>query len=98
MGYYKAAAWAKEQGGTLPTRRHADYLATTIGKEGNRDILSTLFNNTHYRALLEMWLSEPVIRDKYIKEGYPQYMGMTNGKYGDGSPAGSPYTAVSVRR
>jgi hypothetical protein len=28
MDHYAAAAWAKEQGGSLPTRKHGDYLDT----------------------------------------------------------------------
>ena len=41
MDHYKAAAWATEQGGALPTRKQGDYLTTLKGKGG---ALTELFN------------------------------------------------------
>jgi hypothetical protein len=54
MDFYKAAAWAEDQGGSLPTRKQGDYLTTLKGKGG---AFTEIFN----RGNSYVWLEEPHI-------------------------------------
>lgn len=55
MDHYKAAAWAKEQGGSLPTRKQGDYLTTLQDKGG---ALTELFNRGTTFPAGYVWLAE----------------------------------------
>lgn len=55
MDHYAAAAWASEQGGSLPTRKQGDYLDTVNGKGAFKD----LFNLTGSFPAGFVWLAEP---------------------------------------
>jgi hypothetical protein len=55
MDHFAAAAWAKEQGGSLPTRKQGGYLTTLKGKGG---AFTEIFNRGNsYPA--GVWLAEP---------------------------------------
>jgi hypothetical protein len=56
MDHYKAAAWAEEQGGALPTRKQGDYLTTLKGKGG---ALTELFKRGGSFPAGYVWLAEP---------------------------------------
>ena len=56
MDHFKAAAWATEQGGTLPTRKQGDYLTTLKGKGG---ALTEIFNRGNSFPAGYVWLAEP---------------------------------------
>jgi hypothetical protein len=56
MDHYKAAAWATEQGGTLPTRKQGDYLTTLKGKGG---ACTEIFNCGGSFPAGYVWLAEP---------------------------------------
>ena len=62
MDHYKAAAWAKEQGGSLPTRKQGDYLTTLKGKGG---AFTELFNRDNSFPAGFVWLAEP---DTYLRD------------------------------
>jgi len=61
MNHYKAAAWAEEQGGSLPTREQGDYLTTLKGKGG---ALTDLFNRGTSFPAGYVWLAEPYTYNK----------------------------------
>lgn len=56
MDHFKAAAWAKEQGGSLPTRKQGDYLTTLKGKGG---AFTEIFNRGNSFPAGYVWLAEP---------------------------------------
>ncbi len=56
MDHYAAAAWAKEQGGALPTRKQGDYLTTLKGKGG---AFTEMFNRGGSFPAGYVWLAEP---------------------------------------
>jgi hypothetical protein len=56
MDHYKAAAWAEEQGGSLPTRKQGDYLTTLKGKGG---AFTEIFNRGNSYPAGYVWLAEP---------------------------------------
>ena len=56
MVHYAAAAWAKEQGGSLPTRKQGDYLTTLKGKGG---AFTEIFNRGNSYPAGYVWLAEP---------------------------------------
>ena len=56
MDQYAAAAWAKEQGGSLPTRKQGDYLTTLKGKGG---AFTEIFNRGSSFPAGYVWLAEP---------------------------------------
>ena len=56
MDHYDAAAWAKEQGGSLPTRKQGDYLTTLKGKGG---AFTEIFNRDSSFPAGYVWLAEP---------------------------------------
>jgi hypothetical protein len=56
MDHYTAAAWAEEQGGSLPTRKQGDYL-DTIKDQG---AFKTLFNLSGSFPAGSVWLAEPL--------------------------------------
>jgi hypothetical protein len=62
MNHYKAAAWAEEQGGSLPTRKQGDYLTTLKDKGG---AFTELFNRGGSFPAGYVWLAKPnfLIRD-----------------------------------
>ena len=55
MDHYKAAAWAEEQGGSLPTRQQGEYLMTLKGKGG---AFTELFNRGGSFPAEYVWLAE----------------------------------------
>ena len=57
MDHYAAAAWAKEQGGSLPTRKQGDYLTTLKGKGG---AFTEIFNRGNSFPAGYVWLAEPL--------------------------------------
>ena len=77
MDHYKAAAWATEQGGALPTRKQGDYLTTLKGKGG---AFTEIFNRGGSFPAGFVWLAEPftLIRDlawcQRLRDG-DQYVG-----------------------
>jgi hypothetical protein len=56
MNHYNAAAWAEEQGGSLPTRKQGDYLTTLKGKGG---AFTEIFNRGGSFPAGFVWLAEP---------------------------------------
>jgi len=54
MDHYKAVSWAKENGGTLPTKEQGDYLTTLKGKGA---AFTELFNCDEYPDGY-FWLTE----------------------------------------
>jgi hypothetical protein len=56
MDHYAAAAWAKEQGGALPTRKQGDYLTTLKGKG---EAFAEIFNRRGTFPAAYAWLAEP---------------------------------------
>jgi hypothetical protein len=56
MHHYDAAAWAEAQGGSLPTRKHGDYLTTLKGKGG---AFAEIFNRGGSFSAGCVWLAEP---------------------------------------
>jgi hypothetical protein len=62
MDHYKAAAWATEQGGALPTRKQGDYLTTLKGKAG---AFTEMFNRGNLFPAGYVWLAEP---DTYFRD------------------------------
>jgi len=56
MDHYAAAAWAQEQGGSLPTRTQGDYLTTLKGKGG---AFTEIFNRGYSFPAGSVWLAEP---------------------------------------
>ena len=72
MDHYAAAAWAKKQGGSVPTRKQGDYLGTI------KDIgaLKTLFNHSGSFPAGAVWLAEPLTYYSYdawcqrLSDGY----------------------------
>jgi hypothetical protein len=56
MNHFAAAAWAKEQGGSLPTRKQGDYLTTLKGKGG---AFTEIFNRGGSFPAGYVWLAEP---------------------------------------
>jgi hypothetical protein len=56
MNHHKAAAWAQGQGGSLPTRKQGDYLATLKGKGG---AFTEIFNRGNSFPEGYVWLAEP---------------------------------------
>jgi hypothetical protein len=56
MNHYKAAAWATEQGGALPTFNQGDYLTTLKGEGG---ALTEMFNRGVSIPAGYVWLAEP---------------------------------------
>ena len=56
MDHYNAAAWADGQGGSLPTRKQGDYLATLKGKGG---AFTKVFNHGGSFPAGYVWLAEP---------------------------------------
>jgi hypothetical protein len=56
MDHYKAAAWAEEQGGSLPTREHGDYL-TALRISGGA--FTEIFNRGGSYPAGYVWLAEP---------------------------------------
>ena len=56
MNHYNAAAWAEEQGGSLPTRKQGDYLTTLKGRGG---AFTELFNRGTSLPAGFVWLAEP---------------------------------------
>jgi hypothetical protein len=76
MDYYAAAAWAKEQGGSLPTRRQGDYLTTLkdkleIGpaKPDGGGAFTELFNRGSSFPAGYVWLTEPDANERDIVWG-----------------------------
>jgi hypothetical protein len=61
MDHYAAAAWAKEQGGSLPTRKQGDYLTTLKGKGG---AFTEIFNRGNSFPAGYVWLAEPTTLDR----------------------------------
>lgn len=55
MNHFEAAAWAKEQGGALPTRAQGKHL-DTVKNEGD---FTTLFNKSGSFPAGFVWLAEP---------------------------------------
>jgi hypothetical protein len=55
MDKYAAAAWAKEQGGSLPARKQGDYLTTLKGKGG---AFREIFNRGDSFPAGYVWLAE----------------------------------------
>jgi hypothetical protein len=55
MDHYAAAAWAKEQGGALPTRKQGDYLDSIKDKGA----FKTIFNHSGSFPAGYVWLAEP---------------------------------------
>ena len=62
MDHYAAAAWAKEQGGALPTRKQGDYLTTLKGKGG---AFTEIFNRGNSFPAGFVWLAEPYSNYSY---------------------------------
>ena len=62
MDHYKAAAWATEQGGTLPTRKQGDYLTALKGKGG---AFTEIFNRGGSFPAGYVWLAEPITYISY---------------------------------
>jgi hypothetical protein len=56
MHHYDAAAWAEAQGGSLPTRKHGDYL-TTLKRKGGA--FAEIFNRGGSFSAGCVWLAEP---------------------------------------
>jgi hypothetical protein len=56
MNHYNAAAWATEQGGSLPTREQGDYLTTLKGKGG---AFTEMFNRGGSFSAGSVWLAKP---------------------------------------
>jgi len=56
MDHYRAASWAAENGGTLPTRAQGDYL-TTLKRKGGA--FTELFNRGRSFPAGWVWLAEP---------------------------------------
>jgi hypothetical protein len=56
MTHFGAAAWAEEQGGSLPTRKQGDYLMTLKGKGG---AFTEIFNRGGSFPAGFVWLAEP---------------------------------------
>jgi|SRR3984957_10887905 len=56
MDHFKAAAWAEGQGGSLPTMKQGDYLATLKGKGG---AFTEIFNRGNSFPAGYVWLAEP---------------------------------------
>jgi hypothetical protein len=56
MNHYNAAAWAKEHGGSLPTRKQGDYLTTLKGKGG---AFTEIFDRANSFPAGYIWLAEP---------------------------------------
>ena len=56
MDHFKAAAWATENGGALPTRKQGDYLTTLKGKGG---AFTEIFNRGGSFPAGYVWLAEP---------------------------------------
>jgi hypothetical protein len=61
MTHFGAAAWAEEQGGSLPTRKQGDYLTTLKGKGG---AFTALFNRGGSFPAGYVWLAEPYDNDR----------------------------------
>jgi hypothetical protein len=61
IDHYKAAAWAEEQGGSLPTRKQGDYLTTLKGKGG---AFTEIFNRGTSFPAWYVWLAEPGTVDR----------------------------------
>ncbi len=76
MDYYTAAAWAKEQGGSLPTRKQGDYLTTLKGKGG---AFTEIFNRGNSFPAGYVWLAEPTTKYsrlvwcQRLSDGYQNY-------------------------
>jgi len=62
MDHYAAAAWTKEQGGSLPTRKQGDYLTTLKGKGG---AFTEIFNRGGSFPAGFVWLAEPYDDNRY---------------------------------
>ncbi len=56
MDHYNAAAWAKQQGGSLPTMKQGSYLMTLKGKGGS---FTEMFNCGDSFPAGFIWLAEP---------------------------------------
>jgi hypothetical protein len=56
MDHFAAATWAKEQAGSLPTRKQGDYLSTLQGKGG---AITDIFNRANSFPAGYVWLAEP---------------------------------------
>lgn len=83
MNHFKAAAWAKEQGGTLPTRKQGNYL-DSIKDEG---ALKTLFNRSGSFPDDCFWLLEPYTEHNYPDGAWCQTL-CDGAQYGFGRNAG----------
>jgi hypothetical protein len=63
MAHFAAVAWAKEQGGSLPTRKQGDYLTTLKGEGG---AFTELFNRDSSFPAGCVWLGEPYTGNRYL--------------------------------
>jgi hypothetical protein len=89
INHYDGADWAKQQGGSLPTRREGKYLDSAKGKLANLFNLSGSFPEGY------IWLAEP---DTYSKK-YAWVQDLSTGNQnGNGNRMMAKLPVLCVRR